>query len=102
MFSVKHISLGGVESIYEAEQVRFSGRRKSQCSKPAFLRLFGPLHGVPTDLFGGTVFVMNHFGKTVSRYDLGASEVPITTFNEVDRDSFARSTKYSHTAVLQY
>jgi hypothetical protein len=29
-------------------------------------------------LTGGTIFVMNEQGKTVSRYDLGASPVPIS------------------------
>lgn len=71
MLSVKHISLSGSETILSATRVEYHPE---------------PVNGVPTqlarltvfggpdqqELHGGTVFVMNEAGKTISRYDLGA------------------------------
>lgn len=79
MFSVKHITLDGTETLHQSAYVQF---------KPAFDEARALIkHGdelsvasVALDhmqITGGTVFVMNEAGKTVARYDLGASPVPI-------------------------
>ncbi len=73
MLTVKHIRLSGEEDIYQSATVRYSpGEDKSTHGFPAsvFLDLGEPLTG-------GTVFVMGDSGKTVARYDLGASMVPL-------------------------
>jgi hypothetical protein len=75
MFTVKHIHLDGSEEIHETEKVRFtpagSDLSPTTSSAPDTLWIdSGPLTG-------GTLFVMNASGKTVSRYDLGASFVPL-------------------------
>jgi hypothetical protein len=75
MFTVKHISLTGSEEIHQSNACRFTPERHQLTSdqppnSPATVWIdTGPLTG-------GTVFVMNDAGKTVSRYDLGGSMVP--------------------------
>jgi hypothetical protein len=81
MFTIKHIHLDGSEEIHEAKSVRFS---------PSNIERLMTLAGDPNEphpdtlwvdgspLTGGTAFVMNEAGKTVSRYDLGASNVPLS------------------------
>lgn len=72
MFTAKHISLSGIEEIHEAAEVRYiPGADHSTHGDPAVVDI-----GTKR-LQGGTVFVMNQFGKTVSRYDLGASPIPL-------------------------
>ena len=79
MFTIKHVRLCGEEQITQVETVRFV---------PAKIGTQGQSETPPTlwvaergfderPVTGGTVFVMNEQGKTVSRYDLGASPVPI-------------------------
>lgn len=83
MLTVKHITISGEETIKEATAVRFA---------PAPTQAIGPddisvsyvmyqsphlADGVEIAVSGGTVFVMNSAGKTVSRYDLGASMIPL-------------------------
>jgi hypothetical protein len=86
MFTLKHINMVGVEELIECEHVRFEpGKPKwesddgrigeSGTSPTLWIVRRGAPHADP--LTGGTVFVMNEAGKTVSRYDLGASPVPI-------------------------
>lgn len=84
MFTVKHIRLCGEEDHYHSESARFapgapsweSQDEKTGCSEtPPTVWLAGKTGQYP--LTGGTVFVMNESGKTISRYDLGASPVPI-------------------------
>ncbi len=73
MLTIKHVHIGGNEVIEQVDRAEFV---------PA--PISGPgVPGVRADrvndvltFTGGTVFVMNDFGKTVARYDLGASPVP--------------------------
>lgn len=80
MLTVKHIHLSGREEIvltrrasYQPEGVPHS--TVGNPSEPEDMRccLIEDFDGSTTRIFGGTVFVMNDLGKTVSRYDLGAS-----------------------------
>jgi len=80
MFTVKHIGMLGDEAIYPADKVTFLPVKAQEMTQ-AGESLPKPvpkivLDGI-TELCGGTVFVMNDKGRTVSRYDLGASPVPI-------------------------
>lgn len=80
MLAVKHIQLSGHEEIYLTNRVSY---------QPNYVPVnTAGVKGEPcvwvdhgdapsTSIFGGTVFVMNELGKTVSRYDLGASMVPL-------------------------
>jgi hypothetical protein len=76
MFTVKHISIDGSENLIAAKDVRYdpgisaSGTAPDQDGRPTAVYLDGAPYG------GGTFFVMNASGKTVARYDLGASPVP--------------------------
>lgn len=80
MFTVKHISIDGRENLIAAESVKYdpgaasfgSTEPGAICSsgRPKALYIDGAPH------HGGTFFVMNANGKTVARYDLGASPVP--------------------------
>lgn len=75
MLTVKHITLSGEEFVYPTPSVNFvPDRARSQASGSDSLWIYEP-DGRPRELTGGTVFVMNERGKTVSRYDLGASPV---------------------------
>jgi hypothetical protein len=77
MLSVKHITLSGNETIRLASKVEFVNTASKQCA-PAHDTLWVHLpDGNLIELEGGTVFVMNDIGKTISRYDLGASMVPL-------------------------
>ena len=78
MLTVKHISLSGIETIYPASSVEFRPAATKDCAPASDSVLaFTEQHYVVAELTGGTVFVMNEHGKTVSRYDLGASMVPM-------------------------
>lgn len=84
MFTIKHISGLGDEEIIQVETVRFSPGTQScmaqngGASTPPTVWISHLSRGVSeTPLTGGTIFVMNDMGKTVARYDLGASPVPI-------------------------
>lgn len=86
MMTVKHITLSGEEFVYATTHVNFvpaSALANQQAGGP-------PPHdtvwrydadGRAYDLAGGTVFVMNEHGKTVARYDIGASMVPLGAYN---------------------
>ena len=81
MLTVKHISLSGCEAIYPA----FTVEALPDCDTPNVIRDQRPKrllirnadYSELTQLTGGTVFVMNEAGRTVARYDLGASMVPL-------------------------
>lgn len=87
MLTVKHITLSGTEMIIPASRVWFYPSDDQKQSLKAVPQGSGMVTVVPPqsagllapheDLHGGTVFVMNEHGKTVSRYDLGASMVPM-------------------------
>lgn len=89
MLTIKHITLSGIENIYQAFDVSFApaevpeGQSVRSKHGGGTLMFMSPTrHAEGTSVFqqinlsGGTVFVMNDHGKTVSRYDLGASDVP--------------------------
>lgn len=85
MLTVKHIHALGDEAIIEVSRVRFtpgtpaweSPDGQTGCSATAATVWVHDSKGTEVPLTGGTVFVMNEAGKTVSRYDLGPSPVPI-------------------------
>lgn len=84
MLTVKHITLSGAEYLYEALTVRFEPGRPGfdnghtgQSATPDTLWIRSEVAPDEQPITGGTVFAMNRFGKTVARYDLGASPVPI-------------------------
>jgi hypothetical protein len=93
MLTVKHITIGGDESLHLAREVTFT---PSEAAKQVKTR--SPIECVheggnvtiiredfvPLGFSGGTVFVMNDKGKTVDRYDLGASMVART--GDLDED----------------
>ncbi len=83
MMTVKHITLSGEEFVYPTSHVNFvpasavgqQGTNSEYKPKDAVWRY--DADGRAFELSGGTVFVMNEHGKTVARYDIGASMVPI-------------------------
>lgn len=79
MMTVKHITLSGEEFIYPTTHVNYvpGGHPPSlngSEAPPETLWIYGH-DDRARPLTGGTCFVMNEHGKTVSRYDLGASMV---------------------------
>lgn len=88
MLTVKQITLSGIEFLWEAVNVQFmpairpdgkvAGPHEGGSGyEPAAVHFNQSGGGDQIKIGGGTVFVMNDHGKTVSRYDLGASEVPL-------------------------
>lgn len=96
MFTIKHIHLDGQEDVLDVAAVRYSPAHGPiagtviWADKPSMdARDIEIQPSTPTTVWiteagwaerpltGGTVFVMNSNGKTVARYDLGASSVPI-------------------------
>lgn len=76
MFTLKHISIRGEERLYRADSVHFTpGVETAHCRSISTFKFIND--GVEESLAGGTIFAMNENGKTVARYDLGASPVPI-------------------------
>lgn len=85
MLYVKHITLSE-EEIVQARSARFvPGSPAGQatpgvdaCSAtPPTLWFWEPIADKELPMTGGTVYVMSESGKTISRYDLGASNVPL-------------------------
>ena len=90
MLTVRHIHLNGGEDIILVYSVRFApgyggeGQRAQMSNEPSapdtlWINIVVGQSEEP--LTGGTVFVMNDMGKTVARYYLGASPVPLYEFN---------------------
>lgn len=82
MFTIRHIHLAGDENIFSVNAMRFSPGTESvglqnQSGTPPTLWISDDDHTAEWPVTGGTVFVMNASGKTVARYDLGASPIPI-------------------------
>lgn len=80
MLVVKHIQLSGHEEVYLGHRVSY----EPEYTSPNMAGLKGQacvwIHqdGNPAQrIDGGTVLVMNDLGKTVTRYDLGVSNVPL-------------------------
>lgn len=97
MFTIKHITLSDQEFLYESEHIHFEPKGLSNGAHegPSEARIAVGFGSVGTKMFyltGGTVFIMNSSGKTVSRYDLGASNVPHVGLDGV---TDAQRTKYS-------
>ena len=82
MLTVKQITLAGDEYLWPASNVRFVPGRlvptdaNAGAPVPPHELVFWTPDG-EVSIRGGTVFVMNDLGKTVSRYDLRASKIPI-------------------------
>lgn len=73
MMTIKHISISGEERLFEAKSVRLSSNETPETV------WFTTPDGKQEPLTGGTVYVMNDNGKTVSRFDIGASPEPSIT-----------------------
>lgn len=73
MFTIKHIELSGTETLYQAAKPVFHPKDNSLRAAIEF----DVANNEVARLEGGTVFVMNDGGKTIARYDLGASNVPL-------------------------
>lgn len=86
MFTIKHVTTLGNEAIVAAEEVTFSTAANQTADsdhppQPDHEPLRGCVFYVPSNpqgpdstilqLLGGTVYVMNKFGSTVAKYDLG-------------------------------
>lgn len=79
MMTVKHITLSGEEFLYPTTSVNYTPGRDNlppASSDPATLWIYDA-DDRAKPLTGGTCFVMNEHGKTVARYDIGASMVPM-------------------------
>lgn len=85
MFTVKHISLSGIERVNLATEVTFWPQRDPGTSERSISGKeeirprvdYTEPHGHSSYHIDGTIFVMNDKGATVSRWDLGASPVPL-------------------------
>lgn len=81
MMTVKHITISGEEFVYPTTHVNFvpGSVQDKEPGKPAPRDAvwYYNADGKASQLIGGTVFVMNDHGKTVARYDIGASTVPL-------------------------
>lgn len=81
MLTAKHISLNGSERVFEVASFRFEpghemfGQQGQSGTPPTIWVRYEPSQD-ESPVTGGTVFLMNSGGKTVARYDLGASPVP--------------------------
>jgi hypothetical protein len=76
MLTVKHIAVSGEEMIYPTPRVNFvPSTAKEAASNGDSLWIYDET-GRAHELYGGTVYVMNENGKTVSRYDLGGWVLP--------------------------
>jgi hypothetical protein len=85
MLSVRHIQLSGHEDIYLTPRVSF----QPEMDNPSQNNAVPTVSKTPTTIWidcpggatkalnGGTIFVMNDAGKTIARYDIGASMVPL-------------------------
>lgn len=81
MMSVKHITFRGEEFIYPTSHVNYvPASAINDAGSPDTVWIYPPDQPA-LPLNGGTIFVMNEHGKTVSRYDIGASAVPLGSFH---------------------
>lgn len=81
MFTVKQISLDGTQALFQTKEVRLWPKRIATTpgapDEPQSVG-FWSTDGAWVSLYEGTIFAMNEKGATVSRWDLGPSEVPQT------------------------
>lgn len=81
MMTIKHITLSGEEFIYATTHVNLVpvAAREKPVGGPTTSDIVWhyDADGRSHPLQGGTVFVMNEHGKTVARYDIGASMVSL-------------------------
>jgi hypothetical protein len=72
MFTVKHISPSGGETIIEANgDVMFHPYDGANSVPPSEAHVYVPTaDGEIQPLYEGTIYVMNRFGTTVAKYDL--------------------------------
>jgi len=83
MFTIRHIHIGGDEELLQVDFVRYTPASKPPVTSnepsqsPETVWVVEHEMSGERPLTGGTIFVMNEAGKTVARYDIGASPVPI-------------------------
>jgi hypothetical protein len=75
MLTIKHVKIGGDEVLEQVDRAEF--RPKEAGASYEGGRVLAERLNESLTFTGGTIFVMNDFGKTVARYDLGASPVPL-------------------------
>lgn len=83
MLTIKHIHLSGEEMLYTSPIANYVPENATATiGLPASVWIEPGskvvTSGTRYQLTGGTVFVMNEVGKTVARYDIGASMVPLS------------------------
>lgn len=77
MFTIKHVSVSGGETLYSTDEVTYSPQQGSYVGSQLAGRVYSPATVWYRDakdlkpLTGGTAYVMNDNGATVSKYDLG-------------------------------
>ena len=89
MMTVKHITLSGEETVFQTTSARFTPVKQGH-EDAAPPTVWFEADGVERPLTGGTVFVMNDHGKTVARYDIGASMVPLDALYQRQEAGSAR------------
>ncbi len=72
MLTVRHIKANGEEVLEQVDRIEF----KPEAAGPGSGAINAERLDDRLQFTGGTIFVMNDLGKTVARYDLGASPVP--------------------------
>jgi len=80
MLTIKHISNGGDERIYEARNARLVRATPAEGSRDTLWAEFGE-DRVEGTIDSGTVYVMNRHGKTVAHY-IFASPVPLPPLDQ--------------------
>jgi hypothetical protein len=82
MMTIKHMTLSGEEFIYPTSHVNLvpaAAREKPEGGPtPADILWRYDADGRSHPIHSGTCFVMNDHGKTVARYDLSATNVPLS------------------------
>lgn len=78
MFTIKHCTPLGNESVIETPEVTFSPYEEVRDVDPLTTPLTGSVYYIRTgsggeqiELRSGTIYVMNDAGSTVAKYDLG-------------------------------
>jgi hypothetical protein len=104
MFSIKHVHLDKSEEMHQSATARFTPSNRDVSHAVAVSETPPTVWIDSGPLTGGTVFVMNECGKTVARYDLGPSHVPLISgidphLTQEDQFAFPRGMRGSYVAT---
>lgn len=81
MLTIKQITSSGEEYIHEAEDVTFTPASAKRIAPAENSVWYKARDGRLREIISGSVFVMNEHGKTVAKYELGVSKVPLEEVN---------------------